>query len=543
MWRSLSIAKKIYLSMAVIILSYTVSMFFVLAAGKQSQTQLTKISTALFPASQKSQVARNAFEQQTKAYEDAVILGDTNLLNTAKVKGDDAIAALDDVAGIAALPEEDQATIQATVRELRSYTGNAHALYAEMAAGKMEQKDKAADLGRQATELRGTLQKLTHQFADGLQQEVSQIQASTRRNQIIDIIVFVSVVAIAVLMMSLVVGGAMRRVNKTIESLRDISEGNLTVRLDSSQDDELGALSKTFNRFVEKLQASIGQLTQNSQQLGASAHMLKGNALQLATGSKAVALQSETIASASEEMAATSRNIAQNCLQAAGSAEVATKTANQGAEIVQHTVRGMERISALVQESARTVESLGTRSDQIGQIIGTIQDIADQINLLALNAAIEAARAGEQGRGVAVAADEVRALAGRTTSATEGIREMIRSIQGETKNAVRAMEEGVKEVEQGTKEAERSGEALEAILSQINTVTGQVQQIATSAEQQTATTLEITNNIQQISQVVQRNASGAQESAEATLQLDGLAMNLQELVGQFKISERSVKNR
>src|SRR3569623_3106528 len=153
MWRSLSIAKKIYLSMAVIILGYTVSMFFVIAAGKQSQTQLTKISTALFPASQKSQVALNAFEQQTKAYEDAVILGDTNLLRTAKAKSDAAIAALDEIAGIAALPEKDQATLRTAVRELRSYTGSAQSLYDEMAAGKMEQKDKNAELGRQATEL------------------------------------------------------------------------------------------------------------------------------------------------------------------------------------------------------------------------------------------------------------------------------------------------------------------------------------------------------------------------------------------------------
>jgi len=535
MWRSLSIAKKIYLSMAVIILGYTLSMFFVISAGQLSQTQLTNISTALFPASQKSQVALNAFEQQTKAYEDAVILGDTNLLSTAKAKSDDAIAALDEIAGIAALPEKDQATIRTAVRELRSYTGSAQSLYAEMAAGKMEQKDKAADLGRQATELRGTLQKLTHQFADELQQEVSEIQATTRRNQIIDIIVFVSVVAIAVLMISLVFGGVMRRVNKTIECLRDISEGNLTVRLDSSQDDELGALSKTFNRFVEKLQAIIGQLTQNSQQLGDSAHMLKGNALQIATGSKSVALQSETIASASEEMAATSRNIAENCLQAAKSAEVATKTANEGAEIVQHTVRGMERISAHVQESARTVESLGTRSDQIGQIIGTIQDIADQINLLALNAAIEAARAGEQGRGFAVVADEVRTLAGRTTKATEGIRDMIRSIQQETKNAVRAMEEGVREVEQGTGEAENSGKALQAILDQIGAVASQVHQMAAAAEQQTASTTEITSNIHRISQVVQQTSTDAQASADTTLQLDSLAKNLQELVGQFKI--------
>ena len=115
-----------------------------------------------------------------------------------------------------------------------------------------------------------------------------------------------------------------------------------------------------------------------------------------------------------------------------------------------------------------------------------IEDIADQTNLLALNAPIEAARAGEQGRGFAVVADEVRALAERTTKATREIGEMIKSIQGETKLAVSAMVEGVNEVERGTSEAARSGQALEEILTQINGVTGQINQIATAAEEQTA---------------------------------------------------------
>lgn len=158
-----------------------------------------------------------------------------------------------------------------------------------------------------------------------------------------------------------------------------------------------------------------------------------------------------------------------------------------GSEVVSNTVKVMGNIAQRVHETARTVESLGARSDQIGGIINTIQDIADQTNLLALNAAIEAARAGEQGRGFAVVADEVRALAERTTKATKEIGDMIKAIQGETKKAVSAMEAGVNEVELGTTEAAKSGESLQKIVEQINAVSMQVNQVATAAEEQTAT--------------------------------------------------------
>jgi methyl-accepting chemotaxis protein len=152
-----------------------------------------------------------------------------------------------------------------------------------------------------------------------------------------------------------------------------------------------------------------------------------------------------------------------------------------------------------------------------------------------LNAAIEAARAGEQGRGFAVVADEVRALAERTTRATREIGEMIKAIQSETRGAVSAMVQGVKEVEMGTGEAARSGEALQDILDQINSVTAQVNQIAVSAEQQTAITGEISRNIHQITDVAQGTAKGAQESATAASQLSGLAEEMQRLVERFKL--------
>jgi methyl-accepting chemotaxis protein len=196
----------------------------------------------------------------------------------------------------------------------------------------------------------------------------------------------------------------------------------------------------------------------------------------------------------------------------------------------------MNVIAERVRQTSKTVEALGNRSDQIGQIVGTIEDIADQTNLLALNAAIEAARAGEQGRGFAVVADEVRALAERTTRATREIGEMIKAIQSETRAAVKAMEDGVHEVEKGAVSSQKSGQALQEILERINEVTMQVNQIATAAEQQTATTGEVTSNIQQITEVVHQTARDADETAGAAAQLSQQANDLQNLVSRFRLS-------
>ena len=211
-------------------------------------------------------------------------------------------------------------------------------------------------------------------------------------------------------------------------------------------------------------------------------------------------------------------------------------SASESAYIVMESVNIMNTIAVQVQESAATVGNLGHRSEQIGEIVGTIEDIADQTNLLALNAAIEAARAGEQGRGFAVVADEVRALAERTTKATREISEMIKTIQDETGKAVALMDKGVAEVEHGVAESAKSSEALVEVLGQISEITGQVGQIATAAEEQTATTNEITGNIQQANGVVMESARGASETAAAAAALSGRAEELQRLVGQFKLS-------
>ncbi|WP_224982009.1 methyl-accepting chemotaxis protein [Geomonas agri] len=368
--------------------------------------------------------------------------------------------------------------------------------------------------------------------ADLYQQDLAAYHSSQ-----IFMIGLTALAAVLLALIGLLIANSISRPLKMVfDTLAEVAAGDLTARSSIRTRDEMGMLAAEVNEMAQKLNDTMNQVVSNSLQVAAAANDLHSTSEQIATGAEEVASQTSTVATASEEMAATSADIAQSCHRAAEGGEQATGRAQAGRAVVEQTVQVMNRIAAQVQTSAATVAGLGERSDQIGAIIGTIEDIADQTNLLALNAAIEAARAGEQGRGFAVVADEVRALAERTTRATREIGEMIKSIQNETREAVGAMEEGVREVENGTREAAKSGESLQEILRQISEVTEQVNQIATAAEEQTATTGEITNNIMQITEVVQDTSRGAHTCANAASNLASLSKDLQRLVGQFRLA-------
>jgi len=282
----------------------------------------------------------------------------------------------------------------------------------------------------------------------------------------------IAAIALGILAAIYITKGITAPLRRCVEVADKIADGDMTISIQVEEGNcETVQLAKAMDNMVTKIRSAISHVSEAAGEVSTSVKNLHVTAQNMVRGTDEVASQASTVATAGEEMAATSLDIANNCNSAAESSRHANQLATSGAAIVQGTVDGMARIAERVRDTARSVENLGSRSDEIGAIVGTIEDIADQTNLLALNAAIEAARAGEQGRGFAVVADEVRALAERTTKATKEIGSMIKAIQLETKQAVSSMEEGVSEVERGTEEASKSGGALQEILSQINEVT------------------------------------------------------------------------
>jgi methyl-accepting chemotaxis protein len=210
----------------------------------------------------------------------------------------------------------------------------------------------------------------------------------------------------------------------------------------------------------------------------------------------------------------------------AGSRE-ATKAAQMGQEAVNETIQGMERIREKVGISTTKIEEMSNRSEQIGLIVDTIEDIASQTNLLALNAAIEAARAGEQGKGFSVVADEVRKLAERSSAATKEIAGLIVDIQKAIAEAVKAMEEGFVEVETGVKRASRSGEALQEIVMMIESVLNGAEAAMEVAKDTDEFSHELISTMDAVSAVVEENTASAEEmaasSSEVTRSVENIA--------------------
>ena len=326
-----------------------------------------------------------------------------------------------------------------------------------------------------------------------------------------------------------------------VDRIKDVAqgEGDLTKRIEVQNDDELGELSRWFNTFMDKLQEIILQVAQSTEHIASASEELSSAATQTSQSAVTQKDQATQVAAAMQEMSSTVLQVSDNATKAAESARHAGETARNGGLIVGETVDVIQNLASSTRNTSAKIQELGKSSDQIGQIIGVIDDIADQTNLLALNAAIEAARAGEQGRGFAVVADEVRKLAERTTQATKEIALMIKTIQEETQRAVDAMEAGTSAVERGVESATKAGTSLQEIIRAAEQVDDMITHIATAATEQSSATQQVNANMEQIAKLVQESSMGAQQSAKACGDLSDLALDLQGLVGRFKLGEEN----
>ncbi len=330
-----------------------------------------------------------------------------------------------------------------------------------------------------------------------------------------------------------------RRLKRAMNVANKLAEGDLTVNVKVGGSDEIALLMQSMRNMVDHLreqwQKTISGMASISSEMDKASHELIHASKEIAEGSTQIAHEMHVIAQSSNEMNLTSGNISENCSDAAHFTKDTNNVANQGVSLIERNVSGTKQLETRIKDTAKIVDVLGARSTEIGKIVMTIQEIANQTDLLALNAAIEAARAGEQGRGFAVVADEVRKLAERTSKATQEISTLINNVQQETASAVKTMAASVADVEHEMESSEESLDIFGKMRVNIAEITGKVDEIAKAVSQQDIVVDEVSGKVQHIVGLVDQTAAGAELVAKSSNHLAEQATQLNELVSGMKV--------
>lgn len=330
--------------------------------------------------------------------------------------------------------------------------------------------------------------------------------------------------------------GILQRTGVARDGLAALAAGDLTKSCNDNVQDEIGAIVQDINTTRGKLATTVQAMQQAAAALGTVTSNIRENANEVVTGMDQQSQTTTQVSAAIEELAASIREIANKSTDAAQSSDESRKESRSGAEVVDHTVAEIKAIASTVVDAVQSVRALGTKSEEIGKLVATIDEIAEQTNLLALNAAIEAARAGEHGRGFAVVADEVRKLAERTQRATEEVTRTVREVQSASQQTVQTIEKGSSRVNVGVESANQAGVALSRITQNTDALSGMVRAIAASTEQQSAASEELTRSVSQIAEVTQTAKRSAGTLADASVQLTREYERLASAVKAFRLS-------
>ncbi|OZG75151.1 chemotaxis protein [Hahella sp. CCB-MM4] len=447
------------------------------------------------------------------------------VMGISKVKDEDAVFGLEAIAELFEFVNENVDTILETSPELFRVREAANNIF-----------EKSQSLLSETSELNNTF----------------QTQAETRivSDELGYLLLFVIIVAIGIIG---VVGNqeAKKRYEKEasqneqnqnailrlLDELADLADGDLTTEATVTED-FTGAIADSINFAIDQMRQLVTSINETAVRVAGAAQETQATAMHLADASEHQAQEIAGASAAINEMAVSIDQVSSNAAESAAVAERSVAIAKKGAEIVQSTIRGMDNIREQIQETSKRIKRLGESSQEIGDIVSLINDIADQTNILSLNAAIQASMAGDAGRGFAVVADEVQRLAERSSAATKQIEALVKTIQTDTNEAVISMEQTTAEVVRGARFAQDAGVALEEIENVSKNLADLIQNISNAARQQSSSAGHISNTMNVIQEITSQTSAGTNATAKSIGKLAELANQLRNSVAGFKLPDQ-----
>jgi twitching motility protein PilJ len=321
---------------------------------------------------------------------------------------------------------------------------------------------------------------------------------------------------------------------RLLDEIENLADGDLTVAA-SVTEDFTGAIADSINYSIDQLRELVTTINLTAEQVFGAVKDTQTTATQLAAASEHQALQIAAASTAINRMTGSIDLVSANAHESSSVAERSVTIANKGNEVVHNTIKGMDNIREQIQDTSKRIKRLGESSQEIGDIVSLIDDIADQTNILALNAAIQASMAGDAGRGFAVVADEVQRLAERSSSATKQIETLVRAIQNDTNEAVISMEQTTTEVVRGARLAQDAGVALEEIEGVSKVLAALIQSITNAAQQQADLGEQISQTMTVIQQTTSQTTSGTAATARSMGNLAKMASAMRRSVSGFTL--------